>query len=376
MALTDISGIGAKTAEKLKQEGIDNPRELAEARRRGDPALQDFSSRVQRAARDEAVDRFEAYQDPGLGVEVTEQNRGAVETFAGTGVGELNDAGRITRNNSELQDASLLDLGRKAVQGGSVLTSMRSTPTQEEITDTIVTINASGPNEVEDRDEKERRQVRRNIAEMGFDAAANVSSFDRETVKEANRLREEADARGQRGVKTDFAETYTSEIAGEEKEFEREIRVSPREYAAAQRVHQARPQMAKRVDSRRKAEVTGDFDEWVEDPRRHDYPGVDTPGKGAEAGRGFGFEDGDTEIRADPDIRGDGFQVETAQADGGGGFGRVESNAGKILSAPQEQQQIVLGGLLPSEEEADEIGLEPRGPDKELFSSGGSGGFF
>lgn len=375
MALTDLKGIGEKTAEKLKRAGITSERELAEARRRGDGSLREFGSRVQKAARDAGLDTFGEFDDPMLGVTVREDNRSAVETFAQRDTSDINDAGRITRNNPSIQGESLLELGRKATQGAELVSEMGRTPTQDEITETIVTRDPSGPTEVDDRDKKERRQTRRNIAEMGFDVAANMANVDRQDIKEANEIREEASPRGRKDPKTAFTETYTSSIAGEEKEFERDLRVNPREYAAAKRVHQARSPMAKRVDSRRRAEtVTGDYDEWIEDPSQTDFAGVDTPEKGREAGKGFGFSDKETGIEATVAPRG-GFQVKETSTDGGGGFGRIEESAGTILSAPQEQQRLVLNDLIPDEERVDELGLEPRGPDEDFFFGDAEGDF-
>jgi len=380
MALTDLPGVGEKTANKLAKAGITSERELARARRQGDSTLREFGSRVQKAARKAAQDRFGKYDDPILGVEVSEDTEPAIEAFGDRDVGSLNEAGRVTRNTSELQDASLLDLGRKAVSGGNLFDTLGYTPTQEEIQDTIVTVNATGKQEVEDRSRIETRQARRNIAEMGFDVAANVADADREDIKGANMLRKEAQPGGgvktqAQGVESDFTYTDTYTIAGEEKQTEKNVRVKPREYAAAKRVHNARSDMSKRVDNRREAEtVTGDFDTWIEDPSQTDFVGVDTPQRGQQAGDAFGYSGDETQVEAKLNPRGDNFRVEEKAADGGE-FGRVEGAAGKILSAPQEQQRLVLDDLLPSEEEIDELGLEPRGPDEEFFNNDPKGGF-
>lgn len=378
MSLTELSGIGSKTAEKLKREGIDSKRELAEARRRGDPALDGFSSRVQKAARDAAIEEFGRYEDPSLGVAVSEENRTAVETFASEDVNVVSDAGRITRNNRSIQGESLLELGRQAARGGEIIESMSGVvPSQQDISDTTVhpSGHADGPNQVEDREKIERRQARRNVAEMAFDVAGNIAEADRGTIAEANELRAEISPRTRRAPKTDFTETYESEIAGETQEFERDVRVDPVDYAAAKRVHNARPAEAKRVDNRRKAErVTGDYDEWVEQPGQVDFPGVDTPKRGPDAGSGFGFTPEGPDVEATVAPRG-GFQVREASTDGGGGFGRIESKAGELLSAPQEQQRLILGPMLPDEEDQERLGLEPRGPDEELFSGRAEGDF-
>lgn len=369
--LTDLSGIGAKTAEKLQKKGIRTPGEAADALERGDEAILNSSSRVRSGVREYAVEERGGIFDAGAGVRVTPENRSAVETFASTDTSSLNNAASITRNNQSVR-GSLLDVGRLAGQG-RLTSEMRSTPTQDEITDTVIGADPDKATSrtVKDRERLEEEQTRRNIAEMGFDTAANISNFARETIAEANERAERAGAGSRRDPETDFTETYTSTIGGEEREYERNVRVNPREAAAASRVHNARSPMAKRVDNRRKATVTGDFDKWVNAPSEFDYPGVDTPERGADAGRGFGFTPEETQLEARVDFTPAGedntFQVKETATDGGG-FGRVERGAGEILSAPQEQQQIILGDLIPDEQTQDEIGLEPRGPDEEFFN--------
>lgn len=376
MALTDISGIGSKTAEKLKAEGITTEADLAAARKNGNPALTEFGSRVNDAAIDAAIDRYGRYQDPFLGVEVSEDNRQAVKTFAEKGTSDLNRSGQVNRRRN-LSDESLLDLGRRAIVGGELLDTLGRPPTQEEMQDVIVTPRASGPKEVEEQETKERMQAERNFAEMGFDVAANLAGADRETIVEANNLRVQAESPGRKGEDTAFTRTETREIAGDESEFEKDVRVEPREFAAAKRVHNARPPMAKRVDSNRQAEnVTGDFDKWVQDMDHLDYPGVDTKAKGAEAGRTFDDSDREQEIRADVDPRGEGFNIRQFSEDDDPREGRTTRLAGEILSAPQEQQRLVLNDLLPTGEEVEELGLEPRGPDEELFFGNPEGRFF
>jgi len=376
-SLTDLSGIGAKTAEKLRAKGISSPRDLASALARGDDSLADSSKRVREAARQAQRERSGMAVDAFSGVRITDENEGAVSVFEKRDVTDINDAGRITRNNPDIQGETYLGLGQQAASG-ELLTNMRRAPNQQDIADTVVGADpekTDAPYTVDSREDKEEMQIRRNIAEMGFDVAANVSEMSRETFVEANELANDADPRGTtNGLKTGFKTTYTSEIGGEEKEFERDVRATPRELAAAKRVQQARSPMAKRVDSRRRAPIASGFDEWIEDPSHTDFPGVDTPEKGALAGSAFGAPmDGGTKVEARAALDG-GFEVAETSTDGGGG-GRLSTSAGKILSAPQEQQKIVLGGLLPTEEEAERIGLEPRGPDENLFSDDMGGGF-
>ena len=369
--LTDLSGIGEKTAEKLRDDGIDSPEKAVQALENGDEAITDASSRVRSGVREYAVEERGSVYDSTLGVEVTAGNRSVIEKFASRDVGSLNDAGRVTRNNSDLR-GSLFDIGRQAARA-DLERNAGNTPTQQEISDTAV-----GPSPekiegraVEDRDRLKREQTRRNIVEAGFDVAANVTDIDRETIESANERAQAAETRGRRDPKTEFEETYTSEVAGEEKEFTREVRVNPREAAAARRVHNARTPNAKRTDNRRKAPVTGNFDKWVNAPGEFDYPGVDTPERGPAAGSGFGFTPEETSLEATVDFtpadQDNEFQVSETAADGGG-FGRVERGAGEILSAPQEEQQLILSDLIPDADTQDEIGLEPRGPDREFFN--------
>lgn len=380
MALTDISGIGSATAEKLKNKGITSKRELAEARKRGDGRIRGFGKRVQDAARKAAIDEFGSFEDPMLGIRVTEENESLVDKTTSEDTTLISDSGKVTRNKPRFQGATLLDLGKQAVEGAGLLSSLGYTPSQQEISDTVVTGKPEGQQQVEDRSKIERRQARRNMAEMGFDIASNFTEASREDVKRANELKQEASPSGgtktkAQGVKTGFSKTVTKTIIDEEKEMEKDVRVKPREFAAAKRVHNARSPMAKRVDNRREAEtVTGDFDKWVEAPSQTDFAGVDTPQKGGQAGDAFGYNDDETDIEARMLPTGDGFRVEEKASDGGG-FGRIEENAGQILSAPQEQQRLVLKDLLPSEEEVDELGLEPRGPDQDLFFGNAEGDF-
>jgi len=369
--LTDLSGIGPKTAEKLREDGIESPGDAVDALERGDEAITSASNRVKSGVREYAVDKRGSVYDSSIDVEVTRENRSAIETFVSRDVGSLNDAGGVTRNNSDIR-GTLADIGRQAARG-ELSTNVGSAPTQQEISDTAVgprPENIEG-RAVDDRETVEREQTRRNIVEAGFDVAANISGFDRETIESANERAEAAEGRGRRDPKTDFEETYTSEIAGEEKEFTREVRANPRETAAAKRVHNARSPNAKRTDNRRKAPVTGDFDKWVNAPDEFDYPGVDTPQRGQDAGSAFGFAPDETTLEARVDFtpadQDNGFQVDETATDGGG-FGRIASGAGEILSAPQEEQQVILGDLIPDEQTQEDIGLEPRGPDRDFFN--------
>jgi len=375
MALTDISGIGSKTAEKLKAKGITSKRELAEARKRGDPVLDEFGSRVNDAAKDAAIEAFGRFEAPGLGVEVTEENKSVIETFTDRTTSDLGDSGKVNRNRN-LAGEPLVELGRQAVSGGELLSNLGNPPSQEDIQDTIVTLRPDGPNEVEDRETKERMQAERNFAAMGFDVASNLANVDRETIREANELRQTTESPGRQGEDTAFTREETREIAGSESTFEKDVRVEPREYAAAQRIHNARSPMAKRVDNRRQAEqVTGNLEKWKENPDEVDYPNVDTAKRGREAGRTFDDTEREQEFEATFTRSGDGFQLVETSDDNDPREGRTERLAGEIFAAPVDQQRLVLNDLIPTGDEVEEMGLEPRGVDEELFFGDQEGSF-
>jgi hypothetical protein len=369
--LTDLTGIGEKTAEKLQDKGIETADEAVEALERGDEAISGASSRVQSGVRQYGVDERGEVYDSTAGVRVTADNVSAVESLAGRGVSDLNNSGTVTRN-SQIQGDSLLDLGRRAVEGAS-LTEQTSAPrSQEEIRDP--SNYSEGGAELDDA--RKRAQTRFNITQMGFDAAAGLANVGRETIEEANRLREKAESPGQKGESTNFTRTAEMSVGDSTNTYEKEVRVEPREVAAAKRVHNARSPEAKRVDSRREAEtVTGDFDKWVNQPSQVDFPGVDTPQRGSEVGRGFAFgADDEQQYEADVARQG-GFTLREQSSDTDARDGRVQNKVGEILTADQDTQALVLGDLLPDEEQAEEIGLEPRGPDKQLFGGNQRGDF-
>jgi len=366
--LTDISGVGKKTAEKLRSSGIKNTDDAVEALETGDNAITEASSRVQSGVRQYAVDERGEVFDSTTGVRVSADNVSAVESLAGRGVGELNNSGAVTRNSS-IQGDSVLDLGRRAVEGASLTEKTGAPRSQKEIRDY---------SNYSDDDAREKAQTKFNITQMGFDAAAGLANVGRETIEEANKLREKASSPGKQGEKTNFTNTVEREkFDGSTSTFDKEVRVEPREVAAAKRVHNARSPDAKRVDGRREAEtVTGNFDKWVNQPDQVDFPGVDTPQRGSEVGRGFAFDtDDEQQFSAGATRRGDGFTLREQSSDTDARDGRVQNQVGEILSADQDTQALVLGDLLPDEEQAEEIGLEPRGPDKELFGGNQKGSF-
>jgi len=139
----------------------------------------------------------------------------------------------------------------------------------------------------------------------------------------------------------------------------------------ARRAHLSRTQEAKIADASKRAPITTDASRYVSHPGELDYPGVDTPERGNAAGKGFGYTPDEPELEARVDFTPAGednsFTVKESATDGGG-FGRVESGAGKILSASQDEQKVILGDLIPDQETQDRIGLDPKGPDEEFFN--------
>jgi len=51
----------------------------------------------------------------------------------------------------------------------------------------------------------------------------------------------------------------------------------PKNYVAAEARHESRSQKAQDTDELFRAAITTDYDRWVRNPDRYDFPGVDTP---------------------------------------------------------------------------------------------------
>jgi len=227
--LTDLTGIGTKTAEKLREDGIETPADLADGYRRNSRTVREQGKRVQSAARDALFDERDEFTDPYSGATVTEDNRPAFEKIA-------------TRRLSEF--------GSISVDG----TNPKTSP-DDEVRKFIEPV----------RKGEFSTKIGGDDSLLGFaaDAAANLgvdtlSSGELQDVNRANkRANEEIMLR-----KSESTAIGTA-TAGD--------------FYQAQATHQQRSPEARRVDNRREAETTKEYDEWKEDPARHDFPGVDTP---------------------------------------------------------------------------------------------------
>jgi hypothetical protein len=278
--LTDVSGIGQKTAEKLRNEGIQTKAELLSAFTNGDPTVvgnqfeDGLNKRALDGIRDELADRGEEFTDPVFGVPVREDNRKAVDAFdlrLGTDV--ASGFGEFTRDNPGFQNRrNVLDLTSLALKG-RLDRKLGSESYDELIEDSGDRMfGTSGAlSELDDAD-----RARKEAREFALDAAGNISEFDRETVERGNRLASTV-SRG-RPLVGEQTKPVTREIDGEEREAEDNVVVDPAEYARAVNINRQRSAEARRVDSRRRAPVTDEISTWREDPAHFDYPGVDTPG--------------------------------------------------------------------------------------------------
>lgn len=269
--LTELDGVGPKTAEGLKSKGYRSKEDLIEAYREGRLLNSDVPSRVETAIQKDLLDRGESFVDPRSGVEVSPDRRRAFETFASRGVNETIDGfGGVTRNAPRFQDRNFVELAGMAMKGK--LGSGLSPDEYEE----IGYRDYRGTNRKSKKNSRQNRTklARRRAYEMGLDAAANLSDFDRGDLEAGNEL---ARSLGGSMLRTGFTYEDTYEIAGETKTTEKNERVSPRSFAAASAVHRSRSPRSRRVDERKDAPITTDLDQWAAAPSRFDYPGVDTP---------------------------------------------------------------------------------------------------
>jgi hypothetical protein len=227
--LTDLSGIGEKTAEKLRDDGIDSPSELGEAYRQNRRVVRERGTRVQSAARDALFEERDEFTDPVSGATVTEDNRAAFEKIA-------------TRKVS--------DFGSISVSGSNPKTSPDDEVREfiEPVTEGEFSTRIGGDD---------------NLLAFAADAADNlgVDTLSSGELQDVNRAAERANEEItlRKNKRTAMGTTTVGD------------------FYQARAAHQDRSPEARRVDNQRKAETTTDFDEWQEDPSRHDFPGVDTP---------------------------------------------------------------------------------------------------
>jgi hypothetical protein len=360
--LTDIDGIGPKTAEDLRESGIDSPEELGDAYRRGD--LDGVNTRVRDAARARAVKQYGSVEDPRTGLTVTEDNLSTFQMVEGREVSKIRDSALVTRNNSDLQDATVADLGGMAARG-----ELQSTVGTADEFEEIGGTGRAGPTNRRSKDQynkNRREQFKRNVFELGLDTASSLTEFERDTLKRANELvggfRRKALRRGE---KTGLTKTEVRESGAlEGQEIERDVYANPLDTAAAKQIHEARSPDAKRVDSRRGAPITTNLSTWVDNPSHYDFPGVDTKKKGRDLGSGFGVKDGGVKIEADVGRQDGEFRVRETETDES--MGNVASGAGRVLSEPVEVQRIAIGDRLPDPDDVD-FDLNPKGPQIDLF---------
>lgn len=231
--LTDLSGIGEKTAEKLREDGIESPEELGDAYRQNRRVVTERGTRVQSAARDALFEERDEFTDPVSGATVTDDNRAAFEKIA-------------TRRLSDFNSIS--------VEGANPKTSP-----DDEVRKFIEPVTEGEFSTRIDGDDS--------LLAFAADAADNlgVDTLSSGELQDVNRAAEQANEEIM--LRKNQRTAIGTTTAGD--------------FYQAQATHQDRSPEARRVDNQRKAETTKSFDEWKEDPARHDFPGVDTP-KGAD----------------------------------------------------------------------------------------------
>jgi len=236
--LTELTGIGDKTAEKLRDDGIESPQELGDAYRQNSRVVTERGKRVQSAARDALFEERESFTDPVSGAEVTEENRAAFEKLA-------------TRRVSNFGSVSV-DAANPKVSPDDEVRKFIDPVRQGEFS----------------------TQVGGDASLLGFaaDAAENlgVDSLSSGELQDINRAAETANK--EVTLRKEGATNTTTPIGT----------TTVGDFYQAQAAHQQRGAKARRVDNRREAETTTDFDEWQSDPARHDFPGVDTPERAGE----------------------------------------------------------------------------------------------
>lgn len=282
MALTDISGIGSKTAQKLRESGITTKQELLEAYKNNDRAVTGglvgnggLNQRALDGIREELAEQGESFVDPIFGVPATPENQQAREAFdleLGSDVAE--GFGQFTRDKGGIDAGmNVLSAAGKAIKGDLGAT-LRPDSYDELKPAKYPNIDSSKRKGFEEADEADR--AAKEAFEFGLDAAANVSPFERETIEKGNELSQQTAGMGAFTVQQ--TTTTQREVSDGTIEAEENMNIDAREYARARKFQQDRSPEAKRVDNNRKAPVTDEITTWKEDPSQWDYPGMDTPG--------------------------------------------------------------------------------------------------
>jgi len=283
MALTDISGIGAKTAEKLREEGVTSKQELfrrfknKDSRIVGGPGRSGLNKRALSGIREALTEQGEQFVDPVYNIPVTEENeqaRSAFDLEPGSDVAE--GFGSFTRENPRYQNTdSVLSLAGEAIKGD--LGAGLRPDEYEEVKTTTYGYGDSDMTKtigLEEADEGDR--ARKEAFEFGLDAAANLSPFDRTTIEKGNELSQQTAGMG--AFTVEQTTTTERELSDGTVEAEENMNIDSREYARARKFQQQRSPKARRVDNRRKAPITDEITTWKDNPSHWDYPGVDTPG--------------------------------------------------------------------------------------------------
>jgi hypothetical protein len=235
MKLTDLDGIGPKTAEKLREKGIGSPSELGEAYEQNRRKVRTAGSRVRSAARSYLYEEEGGFTDPYTGAEIDESNRAAFEKLATREVSDFNSVSVQGSNPKVSPD----DEVRKFVE-----------PVREGTFNTEV-----GGDSV--------------LMEFAADTAQNLGVDDLSSgeLQDVNRANEEFSDEVELREQSSSGSTTTARGS-----------VGVGDLVRAQATHARRSPEARRVDNNRSAERTRDYEEWASSPDSHDFPGVDTPG--------------------------------------------------------------------------------------------------
>jgi len=272
--LTDISGIGKKTAEKLQQSGIGSKQELFREYQNGRPEVvggpgrSGLNKRAKKGIKKEITQQSGPFVDPEYGIPVSEDNERARDAFdLDVGSDVASGFGNFTRDNPKYSGSNVLDLAGEALRGD--LGPGLSPEEYDDIAQEPKFGRNKGP-----RESSEVETAKREAFEFGLDAAANVSQYDRETIEKGNELarRTSLGTFTVQQEETIERETQSGTIKASEKR-----QVPTRDFAKAQQTHQNRSAMARKVDGRRKAEIADDYEQWKSSPSQYDFPGVDTP---------------------------------------------------------------------------------------------------
>ena len=236
--LTDLPGIGDKTAASLREDGISDPDDLADAYLRNSPKVRSAGKRIERAAREAAFDREGSFTDPASGATVSEENRTAFEQLASRRVSDFNSISVSAAKSSVSPDDQIRDFIGDVKQG------------------TFFTKTGGDSS----------------LMAFAADAADNLGA-DTLSSGELQDLNSAGRTAGREVTLRKQSSTGTTTPVGD---------VSLGPFFQANVVHDDRSAMAQRVDENRDAPVTEDVDKWRANSDEYDFQGVDTPQSGAD----------------------------------------------------------------------------------------------